>query len=988
MELLHWQVFSLKHLNLPNAMKLAGLLLLLCLLHFSSSAQTSIQTLNELHNIQEKLKANQLHLAHKALQKFEKDNKTSLKTSSLTYQVYLSAKANLLTQKENFEDAIPLVEEALMLNQQFKDSLQHSSYTHFVARNLYEQIGRSDQAIAQSENLIRILKKMGSSKEINLARAYRKIGIFYQTKNQTNKSLEYLHKALAIYDKNSATNTMDLANLYRAYSMTYFRGGEYDQQYSYLNKAIAACKKAKTDKSAKLQISLLSDLAGYYIQKGNAQKGLELYNQYVAATVEEYGEFHTMTASAYMNLAIAYAQTNDFKSSEAKFRKSIEIRTQFYGKHHPDVALSYGNLVILLNLMKRYEDALQASQNSFIANCVDYNNEDCYVDLVPIVHKHKLLDPINVIGNLNNRSRAFYRLYQKHGDLKYLKHAHQTILAQVAVLDKIKNELSDQDKLKVLSRNFMPFHQGVFYAYLLFNETKEEKYLEDGFQLAERGKDAVLTSALSSKKALNFGGIPDSLIQQENKLKRGIAFLTKKLLNIKKTDNLYHDYQEELFQLKRDKDALILQLEKDFPKYYHLKYTSSIGSTKQIRKNILTDNTILLSYYISEPHVYLWAISPEASKFISFDLDSTYTQDIADFRKELTDLRYAEKNPKKALQNYNRLAHMFYDKFVAPGLKDSKAKHLIIIPDHLLGHLPFEAFVTAPINQTITEYKDIPFLIKQYEIQYSYSGSLLLQNKLQNQQYHSAGKLLAVAADYNKNNIVPKGRTPKETKLRKHLIALPEAVNEVKALEKMFDGDFLYSKAANEQSFKNNISDYTVIHLAMHGLLDSKNPIASALAFTEDGNPEEDNFLYASEISNLPLNAQLVVLSACETGYGKFERGEGIMSLARSFMHAGAPSLVVSLWQVNDYSTSKIMGLFYEGLEEGLTKSKALQQAKLKYLQNTVGIASHPALWAAFIQLGNREALLFDNNTSATIYVVLFLTVLVLGVFFFSRRKQ
>jgi len=969
-------------------MKLACLLFLFCFSHFSSSAQISTPALNELYNIQEKLKDNQLHLAYKALQKFEAKNKASLKTSSLEYQSYLSTKANLLTKKENFEDAIPLVEEALILNQKFKDSLQQSSYTHLIARNLYEQIGRNDQAIVQSEQLITVLEKMGPSKLINLARAYRKIGIFYQAKTQVNKSLEYLHKALAIYDKSSETSAMDLANVYRAYSMAYFRGGEYDKQLSYLNKAMAACKKEKTHDSAKFQISLLSNLGGYYVKKGNFQKGLDIYNQYVTETVKEYGESHTMTASAYMNLAIAYAQTNDFSNSEVKFRKSIEIKTQFYGKHNPNVALGYGNLVILLNLMQRYEDALQASQNSFIANCVGYDNEDCYVDLVPIVRKHELLDPVNVIGNLNNRSRAFYRLYQKHEDLKYLKHAHQTVLAQVAVLDKIKNELSDQDKIKVLSRDFMPFHQGVYYAYLLFNETKEEKYLEDGFQLAERGKDAVLTSALSSKKALNFGGIPDSLVQKENKLKRGIAFLVKKLLNTKKTDSLYHDYQEELFQLKRDKDAFSLHLEKNFPKYYHLKYESSIGSIKKIREKILNEETVLLSYYISNPHVYLWAISPKESKFISFDLDSTYTEDIADFRKELTDIRYATANPKKALQNYNRLAYKFYNKFVAPGLEGSKAKHLIIIPDQLLGHLPFEAFATEKVKQATNDYKEIPYLINDYEVQYSYSGSLLLQNKSQNQQHHSVGKLLAVAAEYDRDDILTEGRNKKDIELRKHLIALPEAANEVKALETMFEGDFLYGEAANEKSFKNNISDYAVIHLAMHGLLDSKNPIASSLVFTEDGNAEEDNFLHASEISNLPLNAQLVVLSACETGYGKFERGEGIMSLARSFMHAGAPSLVVSLWQVNDYSTSKIMGLLYEGLKEGLTKSEALRQAKLGYIQNAKGIAAHPALWAAFIQLGNREALVLNHNSSVTIYIVIFFAVLFLGFLLFFKRKQ
>jgi len=969
-------------------MKLASLLFLLCFFYFSSSAQISHSALSELYDIQEKLQAQQIHTAYKALQKFENKHQAALEQDNFAYQSYLSTKAHLLTLQENFEAALPLVEETLVLNQKFKDSLQQSVYTHFVARELYEQIGRNDQAIEQSEQLINALKKMGPSQLIDLARAYRKIGVLYQAKMQVNKSLEYLRKALAVYQKSPATTAIDMANLYRAYAITYFRGGEYDQQLTYLNKAMTTAQKEKTSESARFQISLLSNLGGYYLQTGNFQEGLEVYNKYVTETVKQYGEQHTRTAAAYMNLAITYARTNDFEHAEEMFRKSIAIKKQIYGKKSPDVALSYGNLVVLLNLMQRYEDALQASQNSFIANCVGYEKEDCYVDLVPVVRKHKLLDPINVIGNLNNRSKAFHLLYQKHKDLKYLKHAHQTVLAQVAILDKIKNDLSDQDKIKVLSRRFMPFHQGVYYAYLLFNETKEKKYLEEGFQLAERSKDAVLTSALSSKKALNFGGVPDSLVRQENKLKRQIAFLSKKLLDIKKTDSLYHDYQEELFQLKRDKDAFAQYLEESFPKYYRLKYASNIGSIKEIRENVLTDKSMLLSYYISSPRVYIWAISPEASELIFFELDSTYTQDIAAFRKELTSIQHATAAPKEASQDYARLAYKFYNKFVAPALKGSDAEHLIIIPDQLLGYLPFEAFVTQKVKQATGDYKKMPYLINDYEVQYSYSASLLLQNKLQKQQ-HSTNKLLAVAATYNQNNIVKEGRSPKAIQLRKKLTDLPEAANEVKALETMFEGDFLYGNAANEKSFKNNISDYAVIHLAMHGLLDAKNPIASSLAFTEDGNPEEDNFLHAAEINNLPLNAQLVVLSACETGYGKFERGEGIMSLARSFMHAGAPSLVVSLWQVNDYSTSIIMELFYEGLKNGLTKSEALRQAKLNYIQNAQGIASHPALWAAFVQLGDREALVLPNNNSVTIYIALFLAVLLLGGgFFFFRKKQ
>ena len=116
--------------------------------------------------------------------------------------------------------------------------------------------------------------------------------------------------------------------------------------------------------------------------------------------------------------------------------------------------------------------------------------------------------------------------------------------------------------------------------------------------------------------------------------------------------------------------------------------------------------------------------------------------------------------------------------------------------------------------------------------------------------------------------------------------------------------------------------------------------------------------LHAYEISQMNLNTDLVVLSACETGYGQFKRGEGVMSLARSFMYAGVPSMVVSLWQVNDDATARLMNWFYENLSKGLSKDEALCQAKIIYLKACGNsLAAHPAYWAAFIQLGDSRTI-------------------------------
>ena len=176
-----------------------------------------------------------------------------------------------------------------------------------------------------------------------------------------------------------------------------------------------------------------------------------------------------------------------------------------------------------------------------------------------------------------------------------------------------------------------------------------------------------------------------------------------------------------------------------------------------------------------------------------------------------------------------------------------------------------------------------------------------------------------------------------------------------KAISRYFKGDFDASTQATKARFLQEAANYGLLHLAMHGQADLENAKFGNLIFTNQGS--EDNLLYHYEIANLQLNAQLAVLSACETGLGKYEAGEGVFSLARSFMYAGVPSVVMSLWKVNDQTTSQLMPKFYKNLSKGKKKDKALHEAKLAYLNESNLEYRHPYYWAGFVALGDVQPL-------------------------------
>lgn len=758
-----------------------------------------------------------------------------------------------------------------------------------------------------------ILKLHGGESDPNAATMLNNLGLLYQTQEEYEKA-----EKVFFISKEIRENIL---------------GKEHPEYFQSLN-----------------NLGLLYTLSGNY-------KDAEIYLLKALAGREQlHGKSHPEYAVSSTNLASLYRSTGDHKKLYPLLIETLDRWTAIVGKEHPHCAGTLTSLASLAVENKEFEKALDYCFKALDANTKEeVNPQTIYQDLAKKTYysNERLMESIMVLMD------ALAGIYHENKDKKTLKNLYELSQSAMQFNKQLRNEfILESSKLNALKDNYHYTQVAMDAAMTFYADEQKLDYLYDAFELAEESKAVILSSTLKGKYAKHIGILPDSLISREQKLQKDLDGLTKAKIEVTSEEHLAiinartNELMDKIDQFKE-------QIKSNHPNYYQLKYNSSVATTQDIQKKLAKD-ALFLEYVIGDEKSYLFAVQKDKVEVLTLDFSKkVLDENIAVLRNLLSNYSVVMDKPQQAYEDYTEVAYWFYEKLLQPIVeKKSEVNQLIIVTDGALGHLPFETFLTSePSSPELRDYRTLSYLIKDYKISYNYSATLWLENQ-HNSKVKNNGKVLACAGSYSNNTgeDIP-NRSVRLRRLRDGLSDLPAAKEEVKELSRLFEGTFLMDTATNEHFFKENASDYNVIHLAMHGTLSKKYPILSSLVFTENGDSLEDNFLQAYEISHLKLNAQLVTLSACETGYGDFAQGEGVISLARSFMYAGVPSVLVSLWQVNDLSTSKVMKAFYENLAKGLDKAEALQQAKLHYLEISSGIAAHPAFWSPFVQLGDSQAI-------------------------------
>lgn len=818
----------------------------------------------------------------------------------------------------------------------------------------------------------------------NIAALYGKLGSYARAELLYTQAIQTYTNALGSEHFTIAFVKNNLADLY----IKMQRFEEAEPLYTEALKTI----EITFGKNSTYYATLLNNLAAAYRQTNRPKEALPLLLEAVHVFETQLGKDHPNTAAIQLSLATIYQQLNDYPKAENILTTNLTTIKTKLGTNHPNYAnaliqlsLCYKNQHLWDKAIKTQTEALAARRSTLPekhTNIISSLNELANIQklagqldlslktyweaiatnsLSPSapasredIAKNEFTSYQLLLQSVSGIQDLYFQKHLQNPNAQDLQESRLFLATGLNINDRIRNDFNlEKSKLRSLEQN------GTMVANLLDRTIRLHNYPLDveAFGYAEKNKSILLADATRAQRARSLSNIPEALTQQELSLQRQSDKLQKafgEANNKESKDSL----RSLINALQIEINTFTTNLQKQYPKYYQLRYASSSTSAAEVQKQLAAD-AMLIEYFAAADYLYVFGITKDSVVLLQLDLPlATLKKNVETLRNNLTGYDLLVQDADLAYKEFTAAASASYAQFLAPILAHApkNIRHLHIVTDNELGHLPFEAFLTAPAKGET--YNELPYLLNKYKLSYHYSATLWqeCQAKATSAQY---GAVLAVAAHYSPKGRQATQRTAHLRQLRKLLGPLPQAQQEVLALAKSYEGLFLIdSTQTTERLFKQQAGDYEIIHLAMHGLLDANSPMLSALAFTEDGDTLEDNFLEAWEIARLPLRAKLVVLSACETGYGKFQQGEGVLSLSRSFMYAGVPSLVVSLWQVNDQTTAIIMTNFYAELAKGKDKAEALQAAKLQYIKNTTGYGAHPAFWAPFVQVGDDSPII------------------------------
>lgn len=786
-------------------------------------------------------------------------------------------------------------------------------------------------------------------------------------RGEYKKAYEYQLRALRNSFQMFGDTHLDNAYYYIGIADNFENQGLYDSSRYYFQKALEfedQLKKVNLDQL----IFLHSGLALVELGIDNSEAALFHIRKAIELAKKTSNDNYNLIY-LNQNLGHMYFEMGKIEKARKQFEKSINMYKSLHGTDRSGLAISYLDLSRVYKQRKEYAQSLEYIQMSVNVN---YNQEKIEDVINNTIDLKEVINKWNYLISLEEKLDVLNLVYSNKKDINNLKIVLDTYSNIDVVIRFVRKSISTQeDKHKFQEIRDHIYADAVNAYYTAYEVTKSEAYLEKCYYFSEASKSGLLSDALNTLAANDWSGLPRGLLKLELENKADLVYyrsvLNEELLkeNKEKNSARIELFESKLFEINRSLDSVMIVLERDYLTYFQIKYDAQIASVREIQEH-LTDNKKLIEYFLDDSISYAFLISKDDYVVKQLTGKTEIVLLAERFRDEIDKIQNV--NTMISTDTLFEVSHQLYNVLLRSfcnELNQGGTDKLIIIPDAQLGYIPFEMLLTKAMDIGSTNSNDYSYLIKDYVISYAYSATLLFGGNIRTSGNES---YLSFAPVYDSEDSLYLG------KFRDAFVSLNWNQGEASSIGQYLSGDALLGEMATEKSFKENAAKAGILHFAMHAFIDDDEPMNSKLVFYQDNDSIEDGFLHTFELYNMKLEASLAVLSACETGYGKLVKGEGIMSLARGFAYAGVPSVIMSHWKVDDQSTSLIMQYFYKYLAEGLSKSEALRKAKLDYLAEASPNKQHPFFWGAFVVIGD-DAPMFNDKDDQWIYYGL-------GVFF------
>ena len=887
------------------------------------------------------------------------------------------------------EKSLNYQRKAIELNNEVSDTININTAINYVNFGVaLGDVGRFDEAIYNHEQARKIINELLGETHHYVGICYNNLGLVTNFKGDIDLARDYYTKALDIALSNKEQNLPGVAIAYNNLGVVNRKLGDFDKAIDFFQKS----------KNINLQI---------------------------------YNEHHKVIGENYSNMASVFVNRGDFEEAKVNFEKAIQIFSNTLTENSLLLGDVYSNLADLenrsgnpLNGVKYIKKSLEISEMSLELDNIYHASKygilgstyddaglddkaiEAFTTGEQIYLKYNLSNHPELAGILANKAKVYFNMDevalgwtninqafeildfnfdQEEYSAKSLIYNETLIYALNALRLRYKEQMKREKPIYRDSLLMVIDHLFAFNEYRIQNaidpenkrtrlQAAKEQYglsIQDyldlelpdkAFDLSDKMKARTLSTGIQRYELANNFNIPDSVTQNEIRLLSKINKHQKNLYQIdiiaSDADSLYESEFNKLFLVKLERDEFYAKLKKNHLAYWEQLYEPESLEIEEIQKKLKPDQSYLQYFVETDSSLFAFLINRNDFKVKKIKLDEALSEQILKLKKLI--------NNNESKDEIQILSSILYDQLIQPFENELKFE-ILITPDGVLSLLPYEIL-----------FKEDKYLIEDHCISYHYSTQLW--EIMESREVNNKMDLLALAPTFNDFNTEEALEELK--RVRSGVTPLLYNQDEAKQIAELWGGEYLSSEKSNLEEFLKLAPEYEILHLATHGKADDRKGEYSYLLLKSDHDTLSQK-LFVKDLYDLKLSNKLVVLSACETGIGEVQQGEGIMSMAHGFAMAGSSAIVPTLWSINDKASAEIIVEFFKNLKKGERKNVALRNAKLNFLKNNPDAS--PFYWAAFIAIGDTQAV---KNSFPSSILLLGSGGIFMILFLLSRKRK